>query len=69
MEDKMRDYGKGPENNPYHAYKHLMDASWLGPTDRAAAECLFKWAKEQNDHAKSIRRELKFYKRMMKEKS
>ena len=42
------------EMNPYYAYRHFEEASWLGPTDREAAETLWKAYRRADKRAKGM---------------
>ena len=39
---------------PYHAYRHFEEAAWLGPTDREAAETLWKAYRRADKRAKGM---------------
>jgi len=41
-------------NNPYHAYNHFLEASYLGPSDREAAETLWKRYRKADKRAKRL---------------
>ena len=39
---------------PYHAYRHFEEAPWLGPSDREAAELLWKAYRKADKRAKRM---------------
>ena len=61
------------DTNPYYAYRHFQEAPWLGPTDREAAETLWKAYRHVHEKAldaaieinnEHIGRELEYQKRI-----
>jgi len=42
------------ENNPWHAYNHFLEAPYLGPSDREAAETLWKRYRKADKRAKRL---------------
>jgi len=41
-------------NNPYHAYNHFLEAPYLGPSDREAAETLWRRYRKADKRAKRL---------------
>jgi len=42
------------DDNPYHAYNHFLEAPYLGPSDREAAETLWKRYRKADKRAKRL---------------